>query len=124
MDKSCKGEIITMVKTKDEILEAIKAKIGEEISDEDVSLLEDVTDTLNDFENKSKAETNTDWKAKYEENDKEWRKRYTDRFFNKGDEGEENKGGKPKGDLGGDPDGENDDPEEPTTFEELFKEGE
>ena len=77
-----------MVKTKDEILEAIKAKIGEDTSDEAIALLEDVTDTLNDYDNK--ANTDTDWKAKYEENDKEWRKRYTDRFFNKGEDDEGN----------------------------------
>ena len=111
-----------MVKTKEEILDAIKAKIGEDTSDEAIALLEDISDTLNDYDNKANADT--DWKTKYEENDKEWRKRYTDRFFNKGDEGEENKGGKPKGDLGGDPDGDNDEPDEPTTYEELFKEGE
>ena len=108
-----------MVKTKDEILEAIKAKIGEDTSDEAIALLEDVTDTLNDYDNK--ANTDTDWKAKYEENDKEWRKRYTDRFFNKGEDDEGNKGGKLKGDLGGNLD---DEPDEPTTFEELFNKGE
>ena len=111
-----------MVKTKDEILEAIKAKIGEDTSDEAIALLEDVTDTLNDYDNK--ANTDTDWKAKYEENDKEWRKRYTDRFFNKGEDDEGNNGGKPKGDLGGNLDDNDDEPDEPTTFEELFNKGE
>lgn len=104
-----------MVKTKDEILEAIKAKIGEEISDDDVSLLEDVTDTLNDYENKSKAETNTDWKAKYEENDKEWRKRYTDRFFNKEDSNNDDVSTEINLEGGDD---------KPHTFEDLFSTGE
>ena len=111
-----------MIKTKEEILEAIKARVGEDTSDDAIALLEDITDTLNDYENKTN--TDTDWKTKYEENDKEWRKRYTDRFFNKGDDGDDNKGGKPKDKLDVDPDDEENKPEEPTTYEELFKEGE
>lgn len=100
-----------MVKTKDEILEAIKSRIGEDNSDETIAFLEDITDTLNDYEDKTK--TDTDWKAKYEENDKEWRKRYTDRFFNN-DDG--------KGDNGDDETGKEDEPKTPTTFDELFGE--
>ena len=100
-----------MVKTKDEILEAIKSRIGEDNSDETIAFLEDITDTLNDYENKTK--TDTDWKAKYEENDKEWRKRYTDRFFNN-DNGD--------GDNGSDEIDEKEEPKTPTTFDELFGE--
>ena len=100
-----------MVKTKDEILEAIKSRIGEDNSDETIAFLEDITDTLNDYEDKTK--TDTDWKAKYEENDKEWRKRYTDRFFNN-DNG--------NGDNGDDEKGKEDEPKTPTTFDELFGE--
>lgn len=68
-----------MVKTKDEILNAIKERFGEDTSDETLSFIEDVTDTLTDYENKTND--NTDWKTKYEENDKTWRERYRDRFF-------------------------------------------
>lgn len=100
-----------MVKTKDEILEAIKSRIGEDNSDETIAFLEDITDTLNDYEDKTK--TDTDWKAKYEENDKEWRKRYTDRFFNN-DNGD--------GDNGSDEIDEKEEPKTPTTFDELFSE--
>lgn len=100
-----------MVKTKDEILEAIKSRIGEDNSDETIAFLEDITDTLNDYEDKTK--TDTDWKAKYEENDKEWRKRYTDRFFNN-DNG--------NGDNGSDEKDETEEPKTPTTFDELFGE--
>lgn len=100
-----------MVKTKDEILEAIKSRIGEDNSDETIAFLEDITDTLNDYEDKTK--TDTDWKAKYEENDKEWRKRYTDRFFNN-DNGD--------GNNGSDEIDEKEEPKTPTTFDELFGE--
>ena len=94
-----------MVKTKDEILKAIKSKLGEDTGDDTIALLEDITDTLNDYDNKT---TDTeDWKTKYEENDKAWRKKYTDRFFNN-DDVEDEKG----------------EPEEKVTFEELFSTGE
>lgn len=69
-----------MVKSKADILEAIKKRIGEDSSDEALSFLEDVTDTLNDYDEKAKGD-GTDWKSKYEENDKQWRDRYRERFF-------------------------------------------
>lgn len=95
-----------MVKTKDEILNAIKERFGEDTSDETLSFIEDVTDTLTDYENKTND--NTDWKTKYEENDKTWRERYRDRFFSgETDEVDE-------------PDDIDDDTPGKRTFEELF----
>lgn len=64
------------VLTSEELIEKVKARIGEDTSDEAIGFLEDVSDTLADYNDKLKE----DWKTKYEENDKEWRKRYTDRF--------------------------------------------
>ena len=69
------------VKSKDEILESLKSRIGEDTTDEAISILEDVEDTLNSLTN---TETEN-WKQKYEENDAQWRQRYKDRFFSKGD---------------------------------------
>ena len=82
---------------------------GENPTDEQISLLEDITDTVGDYE--ERLSDTTDWKTKYEENDKEWRRRYTDRFNNT----------EPKPEPTPDPDP---DPEPVviTTFEELFKE--
>lgn len=68
-----------MVKTKDEILVSIKERLKDDTSDEALSFIEDVTDTINDLEHKAQDET--DWKSKYEENDKEWREKYKERFF-------------------------------------------
>ena len=100
-----------MVKTKEEILEAIKGKIGEDTSDETITLLEDISDTLNDYDTKTKD--STEWKTKYEENDKAWREKYTNRFFNnEGDDGGD-KGDKVPDELLGDT---------PTTYESLFEE--
>lgn len=70
------------VKTKEEILAAIRTRIGEDDSDEALALLEDVSDTLDE---KSGGE---DWKKKYEENDKAWRTKYKERFMSSGKEKE------------------------------------
>ena len=68
-----------MVKTKDEIISMISARIGEDNSDEAIELLEDVTDTLTDYE--TRTADNTNWKERYEANDKEWRDKYKERFM-------------------------------------------
>lgn len=70
------------VKTKDELMTIIKARIGEDQSDEAIALVEDISDTFDDMQSKV-AGDGTDWKAKYEENDATWRQKYRDRFFNK-----------------------------------------
>lgn len=86
-------------------MEAIRGRVGD--TDEDLAFIEDVTDTLSDLE--TRAADQTDWQARYEENDREWRERYRARFFNN----EETP----------DPDPEDPDPEEhktPTSYDELF----
>lgn len=74
------------VKTREEILESLRGRFGEEPTDDDIAMLEDITDTFTDFEEKTSDATN--WKNKYEENDKAWKKKYSDRFFSK--DGDEN----------------------------------
>lgn len=64
------------VRKKDELLSAIRARLGEDTSDEAISLIEDFHDTLNDYDSR----VGEDWKSKYEENDKTWRQKYRDRF--------------------------------------------
>lgn len=95
------------VKNKDEILEAIKTRVGEQTDDETISFLEDVSDTLTDLETRTNGD-GEDWKTKYEENDKSWRERYKNRFFSKEPEPE------PKPEP---------EPEVKKTFSDLFKEG-
>lgn len=97
------------VKTREEILESFKTRLGENPDDESISFLEDVTDTLDDFEKRANGD-GTDWKSKYEENDANWRKKYTERFFS--NEPEPN----PKPDTKPEPD------DTPRTFLDLFKE--
>ena len=71
------------IKTREEILKSLRDRFGEEPTDEDIAMLEDITDTFTDFEEKTSDATN--WKNKYEENDKAWKKKYSDRFFSKDD---------------------------------------
>lgn len=91
------------VRTTQEIIDALKSSFGESPDDTQLAMLEDVSDTFTDLNERS----GEDWKTKYEENDKAWRKRYTDRFSGKAD---------PEQDQGCD------EPEpKPLTYESLFK---
>lgn len=103
------------VLTKEQLLDKLKAKLGEDTSDEALALIEDVTDTCTDYENKGKD--TTDWKKKYEDNDKNWRQKYRDRFFSA--KKDDDKGG----DGDDDDDDNGDDKKEPLTYDNLFKEG-
>ena len=101
-----------MIKTKDELLTAVSALLGDLTTDEAIEFLEDLLDTITDLEEKVTVDDGEDWEAKYQELDRDWRERYTARFFNK----DEN-------DPLPDPEPEVID-EEPKTFEELFVEEE
>lgn len=73
------------IKSKEELLASIKARFGEDTSDDALSLYEDLSDTISDYEEKAKGD-GKDWKAEAERIDKEWREKYRDRFFNGGDD--------------------------------------
>lgn len=66
---------------KDELMEKLRIIIGEQLSDEAVSFIEDITDTINEYEGREYV-GEEEWKRRYDELDKGWRKRYRDRFFN------------------------------------------
>ena len=102
------------VKTIEEITKALTDKLGEDTSDEAIALLEDVSDTLNDYN--QRITDNGDWKKKYETNDADWRKKYRDRFMGKVDDSADDKL-VPKTD-------DEPVPKEKLTFDSLFKEGE
>lgn len=70
------------VRSYDEIMESIRKRLGEDNSDEALSFIEDVSDTLKE----SQKNDTDDWKKKFEENDKMWRERYKNRFFNVGED--------------------------------------
>lgn len=94
------------VKTKEEILETLRASLGDNVDDSSIEIIEDISDTLDSLEDKS----GEDWEQKYKENDDAWRKRYTDRFFNNEPEEVPETTSKP--------DEEPDD--KPMTFDDLF----
>lgn len=91
--------------TKEQLMESIKNRVGEDTSDEALAFIENVNDTI---ENMS-SDKNTDWKARYEENDAAWRQKYKDRFFNSSSEDK-------------DDDLEEEEKKKPMTYEALFKE--
>lgn len=65
------------IKTKEELLELVRNRIGEDNSDEALAFIEDISDTIADLE----AKSTTDWEEKYNSLDNEWRERYKARFF-------------------------------------------
>jgi hypothetical protein len=98
------------IKTKEEIIQAISGKLGDD--DEGLAILEDVSDTLANLE--AEASDTIDWKAKFEENDKAWREKYKERFLS----------GTPAGappEPTADPPKPDPKPEEQITIDELFK---
>ena len=91
--------------TKEQLMESIKNRVGDDTSDDALAFIENVNDTI---ENMS-SDKNIDWKAKYEENDAAWRQKYKDRFFNSSSEDK-------------DDDFEEEEKKKPMTYEALFKE--
>lgn len=68
------------VLSKDDFLSAIKTRVGEDVSDDAMKFIEDMTDTFNSLSSATEKD-GEDWKAKYEELDKTWRDKYKARFF-------------------------------------------
>lgn len=66
------------VLTREALLSKLNTFLGENPSDDGLSLLEDLTDTYD----KIASEDGVAWKRKFEENDAAWKQRYRDRFFN------------------------------------------
>lgn len=69
------------VLSKDDLMSKLKVVVGENDSDDAISLLEDFTDTFNDLETRTTNKDSEDWKQKYEENNKAWREKYKSRFY-------------------------------------------
>lgn len=94
------------VRTREEILESIRTRVGEAMDDDTISFIEDVSDTLTDLETKANGD-GEGWEQKYRDNDENWRKKYVERFFYKPDT---------------EPDEEPEPEPEKKTFADLFKE--
>lgn len=90
------------IRTRDEIMSQLQSFIGEETSDEALSFIQDVSDTLG---SDNSAQRITELETQLQEQDIEWRKKYRDAFFN----------GKPDESVD-----EPDEPSKPMRFEDLF----
>ena len=87
---------------KEDFLKRIKEYVGEDTSDDAISFVQDVTETINDYESRGEDAA---------EVEKRWRKKYIDAFFTKekGKEEEESE--------------EEEEEEKKYTYDNLFKEG-
>lgn len=68
-----------MVKTKDEIMEELRAYIGDRADDQTISLVENISDTIDDYA------AHGDYDEKLMAVEAEWRHKYIDRFMNGGE---------------------------------------
>lgn len=68
-----------MFLSKEAYLESLKARIGEDTSEEAIKFIEDFSDTYEQLEARTSDQTN--WEQKYKENDNSWREKYKERFF-------------------------------------------
>ena len=66
------------VRTREEIMAQLQTLIGEDTSDEALTFVQDVSDTLG---NDNSAERITELETKLKTQDDEWRKKYRDAFF-------------------------------------------
>ena len=103
------------VRNSNEIIEMIKNRVGDDVSDEALQIIEDVTDTLGDMDRRI-AESG-DWERKYTENDANWRQRYRERFENAPTVAEPTDTVEF---IPGEAEVVVEDNDEPTTYEELF----
>lgn len=69
------------IKSYDELMGSLKEILKDNTSDEALAFIEDMNDTL-------KENSGEDWKARYEENDRQWREKYKARFFDGKNENE------------------------------------
>lgn len=104
-----------MVKSKEEIMSLLKRIVEKTATDDDiVTLLEDISDTLDSQVPEVSTE---EWEGRLKELDESWRKRYIDRFF--GDGGEED-----SVEITEESDGAMIEEEKTMMYESLFKEEE
>lgn len=96
------------VKSKDELMEALKRVFADATDDNTLELITDISDTVDDL-NRQVTESG-EWEQKYNENDKQWREKYRDTFFNPSVKDEIKKEEKQE-----------DSEEKPLTFDSLFK---
>lgn len=71
---------------RDQVLDLLKNHFADDDSDQVLQLMDGVADIFD-----KQKKDNNDWKQKYEDLDKSWRKKYKDRFFSKQEEDDQDK---------------------------------
>ena len=66
------------VLSKEEYIKRVAEHAGD--SDDDIKFMDDMADTYNALEKLAKENDGSVWKAKYEELDNKWKKKYRERF--------------------------------------------
>lgn len=94
---------------KESIMTRLNALIGDRTDDEALSIVEDVSDTIDSASGEGMV-TEEEADRRVAEKEAEWRKKYKERFFSGGSGEEDNKTP------------ENKDPETPEKYEDLFEE--
>lgn len=98
-----------MVKTKDEIMEEIRAYIGDRADDQTIALVENISDTIDDYA------AHGDYDKKLMAVEAEWRRKYIDRFMT---------GGENKNEVEGEKTADEKDNAEEITIDDLYTEKE
>ena len=103
--------------SKEELLQKVVSVIGDNTSDDVLTLLEDISDTVNTETNNENwqekyTQLDNDWQEKYTQLDNDWRQKYKERFLEGSTTASEIKLEQKEDVI---------DDGSPTTFEELFK---
>lgn len=93
---------------KESIMTRLNALIGDRTDDEALSIVEDISDTI-DLASGTGMVTEEEADRRVAEKEEEWRKKYKERFFS----------GEPAGE--GKKEGENKEPEAPEKYDDLFE---
>ena len=99
--------------SKEELLEKVKAYVGDRADDETLEIIEDISDSFESSESAEKIEEiKTEYESKLANLDNEWREKYKARFFSE------------KDDTGNGEDESDISDEEKTDYSDLFEEKE
>lgn len=106
------------VRSTEEIMEMVRTRVGDDTSDESLSFIEDISDTLESFnqadaDKKEWEDKEREWEEKYNSLDTEWREKYKKRFFEGRDDHE----------VIVDEKVTKEEQKEKTSYDELFEEG-
>lgn len=71
------------VRKLEEIMEKVRGYVGEDTSDDTMSFLEDLTDTINSTSDVDIDGMRAEYEQKITDTENTWRQRYRDRFFGK-----------------------------------------